>query len=73
MKVVIDANGLMGKFSEIVFIHSKSFIYKIPVRAIVLASEEFSEQKHHKEGREPYKKNVVKLDLFFSSQSVKKS
>ena len=64
IKVVLDTTDLYGKFSDLVEVQTKSFVYKIPVKAAVVRKEEFDKNKqmYNVEGRDFYKKSYPSGD-----------
>jgi hypothetical protein len=62
VKITLEADTkILGKFSEIIEIQTKSFIYKVPVNAHVLLNSEYvklSEKNKKLTFAENYKKTV---------------
>ena len=42
VKIVINTKDMLGKYSDTVEVQTKSFIYKIPIKALIVKEEEFS-------------------------------
>ena len=54
VKIVLNTKDLIGKFSDVIEVQTKSFLYKIPIKALVVKEDEFDKAKFTKEGREVY-------------------
>ena len=73
VKVVLRADEeIVGKFNEILEITTKSFIYKIPVKAYIVKPDEYDEKRFgHLKGREPYTKSYPASDAKYKCDPVK--
>ena len=73
VKVVIRANEeIIGKYNEILEITTKSFIYKIPIKAYIVRPDEYDEKKYgHLKGREAYSKSFPASDAKHKCDPIK--
>ena len=71
VKIVLNTKDLIGKFSDIIEVQTKSFLYKIPIKALVVKEDEFDKAKFTKEGREVYIKSYPAGDSKFKCDPVK--
>ena len=63
VKIVLFCSKLnLGKFNDIIEVTTKSFIYKIPIKAFIVKESEYDENKYYMKGRELYKKSYIKND-----------
>ena len=63
VKIVLFCSKLnLGKFNDIIEVTTKSFIYKIPIKAFIIKESEYDENKYYLKGREIYKKSYIKND-----------
>ena len=64
MKISLEADTkILGEFSEIVEIQTKSFIYKIPIRAHIVLNSELAKlsEKNKKLTQADYYKKTVRI------------
>ena len=73
VKVVIRADEeIIGKYNEILEITTKSFIYKIPIKAYIVRPDEYDEKKYgHLKGREAYSKSFPASDAKHKCDPIK--
>jgi len=73
VKVVLRADEeIIGKYNEILEITTKSFIYKIPIKAYIVKSDEYDEKKFgHLKGRELYTKSYPASDARYKCDPIK--
>ena len=71
VKIVINTKDMLGKFSDVVEVQTKSFLYKIPIRALIVKEEEFDKTKYAQEGRELYSKSYPAGDNKYKCDPVK--
>ena len=73
VKVVLRADEeIVGKYSEILEITTKSFIYKIPIKAYIVKPDEYDEKKFgHLKGREMYTKSYPASDAKYKCDPIK--
>ena len=73
VKVVIRADEeILGKYNEILEITTKSFIYKIPVKAYIVKQDEYDEKRcGHLKGRELYSKSYPASDAKYKCDPIK--
>ena len=73
VKVVLRADEeIVGKYNEILEITTKSFIYKIPIKAYIVKSDEYDEKKYgHVKGREMYSKSFPASDEKYKYDPIK--
>ena len=73
VKVVIRAEEeIVGKYNEILEITTKSFIYKIPIKAYIVRPDEYDEKKYgHLKGRELYTKSYPASDARYKCDPIK--
>ena len=73
VKVVLRADEeIVGKYSEILEITTKSFIYKIPIKAYIVKPDEYDEKRFgHLKGRELYTKSYPASDAKYKCDPIK--
>ena len=73
VKVVLRADEeIVGKYNEILEITTKSFIYKIPIKAYIVKQDEYDEKKYgHVKGREMYSKSFPATDEKYKYDPIK--
>ena len=73
VKVVLRAEEeIVGKYNEILEITTKSFIYKIPVKAYIVKPDEYDEKRcGHLKGRELYSKSYPASDAKYKCDPIK--
>ena len=73
VKVVLNTNECLGRIAEIVEVQTKSFLYKIPVKATVIRAEDYDKDKakYAKEGRDLYSKNYPAGDSKLKCNPIK--
>ena len=73
VKVVLRADEeIVGKYNEILEITTKSFIYKIPVKAYIVKPDEYDEKRFgHLKGRELYIKSYPASDAKYKCDPIK--
>ena len=73
VKVVLRAEEeIVGKYNEILEITTKSFIYKIPIKAYIVRQDEYDEKRSgHLKGREFYSKSYPASDEKYKYDPVK--
>ena len=73
VKVVLRADEeIIGKYNEILEITTKSFIYKIPVKAYIVKADEYDEKRFgHLKGRELYVKSYPASDAKYKCNPIK--
>lgn len=63
---------IIGKYNEILEITTKSFIYKIPIKAYIVRPDEYDEKKYgHLKGREAYSKSFPASDAKHKCDPIK--
>ena len=73
VKVVLKTgNELLGKFNDLVEVTTKSFIYKIPIKAFIVKENEFDPSKYGNwRGRENYTKTYPAQDNKYKCDPIK--
>ena len=73
VKIVLRADEeIVGKYNEILEITTKSFIYKIPVKAYIVRADEYDEKRSgHLKGRELYSKSYPATDEKYKYDPIK--
>ena len=73
VKVVLRADEeIIGKYNEILEITTKSFIYKIPIKAYIVKQDEYDEKRcGHLKGRELYSKSYPATDEKYKYDPIK--
>ena len=73
VKVVLRADEeIVGKYNEILEITTKSFIYKIPIKAYIVKQDEYDEKRcGHLKGRELYSKSYPASDEKYKYDPIK--
>ena len=73
VKVVLRADEeIVGKYNEILEITTKSFIYKIPIKAYIVKPDEYDEKRFgHLKGRELYTKSYPATDAKYKCDPIK--
>ena len=73
VKVVLRADEeIVGKYNEILEITTKSFIYKIPIKAYIVKPDEYDEKRFgHLKGRELYTKSYPASDAKYKCDPIK--
>ena len=73
VKVVLRADEeIVGKYNEILEITTKSFIYKIPVKAYIVKPDEYDEKRFgYLKGRELYTKSYPASDAKYKCDPIK--
>ena len=71
VKIVINTKDMLGKYSDTVEVQTKSFIYKIPIKALIVKEEEYDKTKYAKEGRELYSKSYPAGDNKYKCDPIK--